>query len=550
VANGLGFGEAEACFKTDLTNPKDLENLVEIAFENEANKFIGEELQKDSTFNLKNFKPATKSMYSAFSNDACQKAVTDLNRSVNVVKTIISNIETIVEDPAYGLLTVGFEIGEEVVSDEGLRKNITTYAMKAGSAWEQVMAPNKSKFGLPPSQQYKDWEVFGLYVTKLVIEVFANEPSLTQAVSDVEEDVESAVCSLVDDVGNYLEKEAVNAVKKVLIYEVDKVVPSMDNMSGPISLPDVDKGPVLEAFVEGLASALVGGKQASKQRVKLASSPLSVCWQDLNNWTAVADVMVNFITQGVERVDGASQEEPNLGKAAKEVVSKMKACTVLEDATKKEFEKIEQTLEKLTEKDDDQLMQNIAYFTFNAFLHAGTIEEMGVLVQKDIKIAQNAERGLNTLYMTPVGRDAIKTAATAPNASTDDIQKKKHYDALLKGRDTATLDLGKNLGTVIVILADNKIDSLGSAVEAVISDAEDAAGSKPARTLESHLKELRDGLGPSGGFDVAVALTWCEENGADELSEIAEVDMVDDFVASLELKPVKAKKLKEKLRAL
>ena len=82
------------------------------------------------------------------------------------------------------------------------------------------------------------------------------------------------------------------------------------------------------------------------------------------------------------------------------------------------------------------------------------------------------------------------------------------------------------------------------------SDAEDAAGSKPARTLESHLIELRDGLGPSGGFDVAVALKWCEENGADELSEIAEVDMVDDFVASLELKPVKAKKLKEKLRAL
>jgi hypothetical protein len=83
------------------------------------------------------------------------------------------------------------------------------------------------------------------------------------------------------------------------------------------------------------------------------------------------------------------------------------------------------------------------------------------------------------------------------------------------------------------------------------SDAEEQTSMpEPARTLESHLKELRDGLGPSGGFDVAVALTWCEENGADELSEIAEVDMVDDFVASLELKPVKAKKLKEKLRAL
>jgi len=83
------------------------------------------------------------------------------------------------------------------------------------------------------------------------------------------------------------------------------------------------------------------------------------------------------------------------------------------------------------------------------------------------------------------------------------------------------------------------------------SDAEEQTSMpEPARTLESHLKELRDGLGPSGGFDVAVALTWCEENGADELSEIAEVDMVDEFVASLELKPVKAKKLKEKLRAL
>ena len=83
------------------------------------------------------------------------------------------------------------------------------------------------------------------------------------------------------------------------------------------------------------------------------------------------------------------------------------------------------------------------------------------------------------------------------------------------------------------------------------SDAEEQTSMpEPARTLESHLKELRDGLGPSGGFDVVVALTWCEENGADELSEIAEVDMVDEFVASLELKPVKAKKLKEKLRAL
>ena len=75
-------------------------------------------------------------------------------------------------------------------------------------------------------------------------------------------------------------------------------------------------------------------------------------------------------------------------------------------------------------------------------------------------------------------------------------------------------------------------------------------GAQPtgAGTLEDQLAKLRDGL-EGDGFDVSVALTWCEENGADKLYEIVEAKMVDEFVASLALKPVKAKVLKERLRA-
>jgi hypothetical protein len=43
-------------------------------------------------------------------------------------------------------------------------------------------------------------------------------------------------------------------------------------------------------------------------------------------------------------------------------------------------------------------------------------------------------------------------------------------------------------------------------------------------------------------------LKWCEENGADKLYEIVEADLVDDFVASFALKPVKAGVLAKKLR--
>ena len=75
-------------------------------------------------------------------------------------------------------------------------------------------------------------------------------------------------------------------------------------------------------------------------------------------------------------------------------------------------------------------------------------------------------------------------------------------------------------------------------------------GAQPtgAGTLEDQLAKLRDGL-EGDGFDVSVALTWCEENGADKLYEIVEAKMVDEFVASLALKPVKAKVLKARLRA-
>ena len=62
------------------------------------------------------------------------------------------------------------------------------------------------------------------------------------------------------------------------------------------------------------------------------------------------------------------------------------------------------------------------------------------------------------------------------------------------------------------------------------------------------IRDSRDGL-EGDGFDVSVALTWCEENGADKLYEIVEAKMVDEFVASLALKPVKATVLKERLRA-
>ena len=84
------------------------------------------------------------------------------------------------------------------------------------------------------------------------------------------------------------------------------------------------------------------------------------------------------------------------------------------------------------------------------------------------------------------------------------------------------------------------------------ADAPKAPGERAqptgAGTLEDQLAKLRDGL-EGDGFDVSVALAWCEENGADKLYEIVEAKMVDEFVASLALKPVKAKVLKERLRA-
>ena len=84
------------------------------------------------------------------------------------------------------------------------------------------------------------------------------------------------------------------------------------------------------------------------------------------------------------------------------------------------------------------------------------------------------------------------------------------------------------------------------------SDAEEGARSTRASALEDQLKELRV---KGGEFDIAAALDWCKKNGADELSEIVEADMIDDFVASLSLNgkpllPVKAGLLKKRLRAV
>ncbi|KAH8045101.1 hypothetical protein JL720_16814 [Aureococcus anophagefferens] len=84
------------------------------------------------------------------------------------------------------------------------------------------------------------------------------------------------------------------------------------------------------------------------------------------------------------------------------------------------------------------------------------------------------------------------------------------------------------------------------------SDAEEGARPTRASALEDQLKELRvKGV----EFDIAAALYWCKKNGADELSEIVEADMVDDFVASLSLTgkpllPVKAGLLKKRLAAV
>ena len=87
---------------------------------------------------------------------------------------------------------------------------------------------------------------------------------------------------------------------------------------------------------------------------------------------------------------------------------------------------------------------------------------------------------------------------------------------------------------------------------AVDSDAEEGARPTRASALEDQLKELRvKGV----EFDIAAALDWCKKNGADELSEIVEADMIDDFVACLSLNgkpllPVKAGLLKKRLRAV
>ena len=88
-----------------------------------------------------------------------------------------------------------------------------------------------------------------------------------------------------------------------------------------------------------------------------------------------------------------------------------------------------------------------------------------------------------------------------------------------------------------------------NAIDVDDSDAEGGARSTRASALEDQLKELRV------EFDIAAALDWCKKNGADELSEIVEADMVDDFVASLSLTgkpllPVKAGLLKKRLRAV
>ena len=79
---------------------------------------------------------------------------------------------------------------------------------------------------------------------------------------------------------------------------------------------------------------------------------------------------------------------------------------------------------------------------------------------------------------------------------------------------------------------------------AIVVDDSDAEGSG---ALEDHLTKLRDGF-KSGAFDFSMVLRWCEKNGMDELSEIAQAEMIDEFVTNLALEPAKAQVLKKLLR--
>ncbi|KAH8068368.1 hypothetical protein JL721_6753 [Aureococcus anophagefferens] len=73
--------------------------------------------------------------------------------------------------------------------------------------------------------------------------------------------------------------------------------------------------------------------------------------------------------------------------------------------------------------------------------------------------------------------------------------------------------------------------------------------------LVDELKGLRDVLTNGATFDIDLALgwcednlIWCEQNGADELSEIVESENFDDFVARLELEPRMGRSIRRQFR--
>jgi len=89
--------------------------------------------------------------------------------------------------------------------------------------------------------------------------------------------------------------------------------------------------------------------------------------------------------------------------------------------------------------------------------------------------------------------------------------------------------------------------------EAVSDSTEDLAP-PPKRARVSELKDcleaLRDKLGKVARqtFDVDDAWAWCDEKGAENISDIVELEYVDAFVAHLGLKDIPARRLKQILK--
>ena len=129
------------------------------------------------------------------------------------------------------------------------------------------------------------------------------------------------------------------------------------------------------------------------------------------------------------------------------------------------------------------------------------------------------------------GECCAKMIQPAPPAAADDAKPAPHADS-------------KN---VPLVTQDEPAD------EAVSDSTEDLAP-PPKRARASPLKEcleaLRDKLGKVARqtFDVDDAWAWCDEKGAENISDIVELEYVDAFVAHLGLKDIPARRLKQILK--